>query len=70
MFAPKGVPQPILDKLYAEVKRTLDDPQVKERFASAGAETGGMAPAAFLARIKTDAERYRAVVQAAHIKVD
>jgi tripartite-type tricarboxylate transporter receptor subunit TctC len=70
LFAPKGVPQPILDKIYAEVKRTLEDPHVKERFATAGAETGGMPPAQFLARIKKDADRYRAVVKSADIKMD
>jgi tripartite-type tricarboxylate transporter receptor subunit TctC len=69
LFAPKGVPQPVLNKLYAEVKRTLEDPQVKERFASAGAETGGMAPAAFLTRIKKDADRYRAIVRAANLQI-
>ncbi|MDB5841381.1 MAG: transporter substrate-binding protein [Herminiimonas sp.] len=68
LFAPKGVPQPILDKLYSEVRRTLQDPTVQSRFATAGAETGGMPPAEFLARIKKDADRYRTVVKAADIK--
>jgi tripartite-type tricarboxylate transporter receptor subunit TctC len=68
LFAPKGVPQPILDKIYAEVRRTLQDPAVQTRFASAGATTGGMPPAEFLTRIKSDTERYRAVVKAADIR--
>ncbi|MES2536769.1 MAG: tripartite tricarboxylate transporter substrate binding protein [Pseudomonadota bacterium] len=68
LFAPKGVPQPILDKIYDEVKRTLQDPAVQTRFASAGAATGGMSPADFLTRIKKDTERYRAVVKAADIR--
>jgi tripartite-type tricarboxylate transporter receptor subunit TctC len=62
------VPQPILDKIYAEVRRTLQDPAVQTRFASAGATTGGMPPAEFLTRIKNDTERYRAVVKAADIR--
>lgn len=68
MFAPKNVPQPILDKMYEEVRITLQDAVVKERFAAAGAITGGMPPAAFLARIKKDAARYREVVRSANIK--
>jgi len=70
LFAPKGVPQPILDTLYKEVKQTLEDPSVKERFATAGAVTGGMPPAEFLARIKKDADRFRQVVQDANIQIN
>jgi tripartite-type tricarboxylate transporter receptor subunit TctC len=70
LFAPKGTPQPILDKIYAEVKRTLEDPSVKEKFATVGAETGGMPPAEFLARIKKDADRYRTVVKAANLQAE
>lgn len=70
MFAPKNVPQAILDKMYEEVRITLQDPAMKERFAAAGAVTGGMPPAAFLARIKKDAERYREVVRSANIRAN
>ncbi|MGA0595863.1 Bug family tripartite tricarboxylate transporter substrate binding protein [Enterovirga sp. CN4-39] len=68
LFAPKGVPDAIVQKLYDEVKTTLDTPEVRERFAQAGAVTGGMPPAEFLARIKTDAARYKEVVQKAAVK--
>ena len=68
LFAPKGVPDAVVAKLYAEVKATLDNPEVRERFAQAGAVTGGMPPAEFLARIKTDAARYKEVVQKANVK--
>lgn len=68
LFAPKGVPPATLEKIYTEVKRTLDDPAVRQRFAEVGAETGGMPPAEFTARIKRDEERYRQVVKAANVK--
>jgi tripartite-type tricarboxylate transporter receptor subunit TctC len=70
LFAPKGVPQPIVDQLNAEVRRTLDAPEVKARFAEQGFETAGMSPADFNARIKKDLERYRGVVKAANIKAE
>jgi len=35
LFAPKGVPQPIIEKLYAEIVKILELPEVKERFAAA-----------------------------------
>ena len=69
LFAPKGTPQPVLDKMNAEVRRTLEQPEVQKRFVeTAGAEAIGMSSAEFLARIKSDAERYRRVVKAAGVK--
>jgi tripartite-type tricarboxylate transporter receptor subunit TctC len=34
LWAPKGTPQPIVAKLFAEVQKALDDPAVKERIAA------------------------------------
>ncbi len=68
LLAPKGVAQPIVDRLNAEVRKTLDSPDVQKRYAEQGFETVGMSSADFLARIKKDAERYKAVVKAAGIK--
>jgi tripartite-type tricarboxylate transporter receptor subunit TctC len=69
LFAPKGTPQAVVDKLNAEVRQTLSSPEVQKRFVeSAGGEAVGMTPAEFLARIKSDAERYRRVVKAAGVK--
>jgi tripartite-type tricarboxylate transporter receptor subunit TctC len=68
LFAPKGTPQAVIDKLNREVRATLADADVKNRFVDTGAEATGMTPAEFLARIKSDAERYRRVVQQAGVK--
>ena len=63
-FVPKGTPKRIIDKLYSVSADMLKFPDVKERFAVVGgAETMGMPPAEFHARVKKDAERYRKVVQ-------
>jgi tripartite-type tricarboxylate transporter receptor subunit TctC len=69
LFAPKGTPQPIIDRLNAEVRRSLEQPDLKKRFIEAGgAEAVGMSSAEFLARIKQDGERYRRVIKAANVK--
>ena len=68
LFAPKGVPQPIVDKLYAEVAAILQMPDVKEKFAAGGGETGGMKPAEFTAQIKREADKLSTIVKAADIK--
>ena len=69
LFAPKGTPQAVLDKLNAEVRRSLEQPDLQKRFIEAGgAEAVGMSSAEFLARIKQDGERYRRVIKAANVK--
>jgi len=63
-FAPKGTPKAIVNRLYSVSADMLKFPDVKERFAVVGgAETIGMPPAEFHARVKKDAERYKKVVQ-------
>jgi tripartite-type tricarboxylate transporter receptor subunit TctC len=63
-FVPRGTPTAIINKLYSVSADMLKFPDVKERFAVVGgAETIGMPPAEFHARVKKDAERYKKVVQ-------
>jgi tripartite-type tricarboxylate transporter receptor subunit TctC len=63
-FVPKGTPKAIINKLYSVSADMLKFPDVKERFAVVGgAETIGMPPAEFHARVKQDAVRYKKVVQ-------
>ena len=70
LFAPKGVPADVIAKLHAEVVKTLQQPDVKKRFADAGAEVGGMSSAAFADRIRRDATRYKDVVKKGNIRAD
>jgi tripartite-type tricarboxylate transporter receptor subunit TctC len=69
LFAPKGTPQPVIDRLNREVRETLKLPDVQKRFIeSAGGEAVGMTQQEPLTRIKADAERYKRVVQKAGVK--
>ena len=68
LFAPKGTPPAVVERMNKEVRTTLGDADVKKRFVDTGAEAIGMTPAEFLARIKSDAERYRRVVRQAGVK--
>jgi tripartite-type tricarboxylate transporter receptor subunit TctC len=69
LFAPKGTPKAVIDKLYAEIVITLKNPEVRERYATVGgAETIGMPPAEFHARIKRDLEGYRKVARDVGLK--
>src|SRR6266536_2527913 len=70
LFAPKGTPQPIIDKLNAEVVKILNMPDVKERFAGGGVDTIPSSAAELDARVKQEAERFRVIVQKANIRPD
>ena len=64
LFAPRGTPKAIVNKLYTVSAEMLKFPDLKERYAVVGgADTIGMAPAEFHARVKQDAERYKKVVK-------
>ena len=70
LFAPKATPQPVIDKLNAEVVKILNMPDVKERFAGGGVVTIPSSAAELDARVKQEAERFRAIVQKANIRPD
>ena len=64
LFAPKGTPKAIVDKLYKAAAEVLKLPDVRERFATVGgADAVALPPAETQARVKRDAERYKKVVQ-------
>jgi tripartite-type tricarboxylate transporter receptor subunit TctC len=68
LFAPKGTPQAIVDRIDQGVRQTLQDPDMRKRYADAGFEAVGASSQEFLARIKRDAARFKEVVQSAGIK--
>ena len=70
LFAPKATPQAVIDKLNAEVVKILHMPDVKERFAGGGVDTIPSSAAELDARVKQEAERFRAIVQKANIRPD
>ena len=68
LVAPKGVPQPIIEKLYGEIAKILTLPEVKERFAAGGGVPGGMRPEAFGDAIRKEAASLKKVAVAANVK--
>jgi tripartite-type tricarboxylate transporter receptor subunit TctC len=70
LFAPKGTPQPIIDKLNAEVVKILNMPDVKERFAGGGVDTIPSTAAELDARQKEELTRFRSIIEQANIRPD
>jgi tripartite-type tricarboxylate transporter receptor subunit TctC len=62
LFAPKGTPEAIVNKINADVVKVLADPEVKERFASGGVEVIPSTPAELAARMKSELAIFRGVI--------
>lgn len=69
LWAPKGTPQPIIDKLYAEIKKAVASPAVKDRIAAAAGETLDMPLADIKPFLKAEIARWADVVKRAKIQV-
>ena len=69
-FAPARTPQPVLDRLYREVSKTVHLPDVKQRFEAEGATPSGSTPAEFAAFYRTEAEKWAEVARKSGTKLD
>jgi tripartite-type tricarboxylate transporter receptor subunit TctC len=71
LFAPAGTPQPIIDRLRAELQIVLAQPEFARRLADAGAgEPYVTTPEEFSARIKADYEKYGKLIRSIGVKVE
>jgi tripartite-type tricarboxylate transporter receptor subunit TctC len=70
LWAPKGTPQPIVDKLNAEVTKALADPDVKQRIAAGAGEPSTMALKDMEPFMKAEIAKWAEVVKRAGIKVE
>ncbi|MDB5903047.1 MAG: Tripartite-type tricarboxylate transporter, receptor component TctC [Betaproteobacteria bacterium] len=68
MLAPAGTPPAIVDRMSAEIRKSIAKPEVKERLAVLGAINVGSLPAEFVEYLKKDAERWARVIKAAGVK--
>ena len=70
VFAPAGVPAPVIEALHREITRALDSADVRSRLAALGAQPTPTTPDAFAAFIKTEQAVYARVVKASGARVD
>jgi len=70
LVAPAGTPQAIIDKLSREIAAIQDAPEVKQQFASEGAEVVHMRPAAFGTYMATETAKWERVVKEGGIKAE
>jgi tripartite-type tricarboxylate transporter receptor subunit TctC len=71
LFGPANIPQDVLDKLRAELRRVLESPDVKQKMnAAGGLDPYLTTPGEFSALIRRDYDKYAKVVKDIGIKVD
>lgn len=71
LWAPKGLPKDVTDKLVAALKIALKDPKVVERFAGLGTEPvaeAQVSPQALKTYLEAEVKRWDAVIKAAGVK--
>jgi hypothetical protein len=70
IYGPKGLPKEVVDKIYAGVKKVLEDPAVKHRIEDTGSLIVGNTPEQFAAQIKAEFEVYKRVVDTQKLSLD
>jgi len=70
IFAPAGVPAPVLAKLSAALRKALASPAVRERFGGMGVEIIDMGQAEFAAYVRADYEKWLKVAREGNIVVE
>lgn len=67
--APKALPKPLFDKLYASLTKVMNDPTTKELFERQGAETMTSTPEEMLAFINAEYGRFGTAIKLAGLKM-
>ena len=70
LFAPRGTPQPIIDKMTAEVQKAINTPELKTIWTNNGSDTPNLSGDAFAKFLNADIKRWAAVAKASGAKLD
>ena len=73
LWAPKGTPAEVIAKLNAAAVATMQDPAIRTRLEDLGQDLptlAEMAPAAFAAFQKAEYARWKAILEAANVKIE
>jgi tripartite-type tricarboxylate transporter receptor subunit TctC len=70
LWAIKGTPKEIRDRMYQEVVAAMNQPDLKRIWAEQGADAGGMPPEEFAKLIRVEITKWAKVVKDSGAQVD
>jgi len=70
LVGPAGLPKEVVDRLGTELRKVLANAEVKAKFAGAGADVQPRNAAEFAAYVKSESERWSALIAKRGIKLD
>ena len=70
VFMPAGTPKAITDKFHADLVKTMQDAEVKRKFADLGVEAVHSTPEQFIAFMRSETAKYAKLIKEAGIKVE
>ncbi len=70
VFMPAGTPKAITDKFHADLVKTMQDAEVKKKFADLGVEAVYSTSEQFIAFMKSETAKYAKLIKEAGIKVE
>ncbi|HTD91872.1 MAG TPA: tripartite tricarboxylate transporter substrate binding protein [Burkholderiales bacterium] len=70
VFAPAGLPKPLIDKLHGELVKTVNDAELKERLIASGMDFVGSTPAELGEVIQRDFAKWTRLVKETGLKAD
>ncbi len=70
LWALKGTPPEIVEKMYRETVKAMEEPALKANWAAAAADAGGQPPAEFAKFIRAEMDRWAKVAKASGAKLD
>jgi tripartite-type tricarboxylate transporter receptor subunit TctC len=73
LYAPKGTPKPVIDKLVAALQAAMKDPTLQQRFTELGAVSypaDKQTPAALEAHLKSEIAKWAPIIKKAGVYAD
>jgi tripartite-type tricarboxylate transporter receptor subunit TctC len=69
LLAPAGTPKPVVERLSAEMRKVVAHPGFRARMAEQGLEVVGDTPDEMLSIMRSDTEKWAALIKATGIRI-